>query len=273
MDKGGTGAADAAGARANLDAAASAHSHTESEISDLSHTVDTVLTEAQVETFVTNGPLDGSSFTDVTAAAGDSASGFFPSGQVEEPRIADEITRDAESRSMFLALKRCVIDGWRYGDMGDGTVLDCNTGKFWLKDASCLGTAPWAQALTAVAALAHGSCGLTDGSSAGDWHVPTALELCSAFLGANLQPCPVGAAADSLIDSSLPGGAPRVQNARGTGPWSEGDVFLGITPGYWSSTQKDAAFAWSTSLWGGTIIPGDKTAFISVWAVRGVPPP
>jgi hypothetical protein len=205
------------------------------------------------------------------AESGDSAAGFFSQGHIEEPRIADEIARDVELRSLFLALKRCVIDGWRYSDMSDGTVLDCNTGKLWLKDASCLGTAPWPQALVDVGALASGSCGLTDGSSAGEWRLPTAREICSAFAGMNVQPCPAGAAFDSLIDSSLPDGAPNVQNARGTGPWSEGDAFVGIGPGYWSSTEMDTDHAWATALWGGTIIPGEKVAFLGVWAVRAEP--
>jgi hypothetical protein len=37
----------------------------------------------------------------------------------------------------------CLAVDYRYVDLGDGTVLDCNTGKMWLKDADCLGTGTW----------------------------------------------------------------------------------------------------------------------------------
>jgi hypothetical protein len=70
------------------------------------------------------------------AASGDSATGFFATGQIEEPRIADEIARDAE---VFTAADLCWALTWRYVDLSDGTILDCNTGKQWLKDAGCLG--------------------------------------------------------------------------------------------------------------------------------------
>jgi hypothetical protein len=101
LTSGGTGAPDASGALGNIGAAAAEHLHTESQISDLSHTIDTVLTEGQVEAYVTNGPLDGTSFTNVTAATGDSATAFFATGRIEEPRIADEIARDTEIVAAF----------------------------------------------------------------------------------------------------------------------------------------------------------------------------
>jgi hypothetical protein len=104
LTSGGTGASDAGGALTNLGAAASQHLHTEADITDLVHTQDTVLTEGQVETYVTNGPLDGTSFTNVTAVAGDSATGFFSTGRIEETRISDEIARDDEVIAAFNRL-------------------------------------------------------------------------------------------------------------------------------------------------------------------------
>jgi hypothetical protein len=55
----------------------------------------------------------------------------------------------------------------RYADCGNGTVTDSVTGLTWLKDAACLGSAHWAAANQAAAALASGQCGLTDRSSPG----------------------------------------------------------------------------------------------------------
>ena len=71
----------------------------------------------------------------------------------------------------------CGATGVRYLDPSDGTVFDCNTGLVWLKDASCAtlpgtndaGEAIWTTALLAVQSLEDGKCGLTDGSSQGDW--------------------------------------------------------------------------------------------------------
>ena len=60
----------------------------------------------------------------------------------------------------------------RFTDNGDGTVTDNLTGLIWLKNANCFGQRTWANALSDCNNLASGSCGLTDGSSAGDWSLP-----------------------------------------------------------------------------------------------------
>jgi hypothetical protein len=54
-------------------------------------------------------------------------------------------------------------------------VTDSVTGLIWLKNAGCLGSADWATANQIAAALNDGDCGgvLTDGSSPGDWRLPT----------------------------------------------------------------------------------------------------
>ena len=78
-----------------------------------------------------------------------------------------------------------------YVDCGNGTVTDNRTGLVWLKDANCLSGAPgggavdWFTAMEFVAGLsdqpatsaaaAH-DCGLSDGSSPGEWRLPTAAE-------------------------------------------------------------------------------------------------
>jgi hypothetical protein len=81
-----------------------------------------------------------------------------------------------------------LVPGWtgaRFTDNGDGTVRDNLTGLIWLKDASCselagtdaAGQGSWTTALSAANSLASGTCGLSDGSSAGDWRLPNVNEL------------------------------------------------------------------------------------------------
>jgi hypothetical protein len=66
--------------------------------------------------------------------------------------------------------------GNRFVDLGDGTVRDKSSGLIWLKNANCYGPNSWKNAMDKVAALHTGECGLTDGSSKGDWRLPTKEE-------------------------------------------------------------------------------------------------
>jgi hypothetical protein len=133
----------------------------------------------------------------------------------------------------------------RFTDNGDGTVTDNLTGLIWLKNANCFGSELWADALTDCNNLAHGSCGLTDGSSAGDWRLPNVNEL------------------ESLANAEEPT----------THIWLNGQGFTNVQGShYWSST-KFANFptrAWQIFMpygdiyyWGYTV---DKISF--VWPIR-----
>ena len=66
----------------------------------------------------------------------------------------------------------------RFRENGDGTVTDTLTGLVWLYRADAINL-PWAAALAAVNGLASGQYGLTDGSVAGDWRMPTRNEMLS----------------------------------------------------------------------------------------------
>jgi hypothetical protein len=58
-----------------------------------------------------------------------------------------------------------------------GTVLDTSTGLVWLKNANCFGQLRWSEAMSSAASLKYGMCCLTDGSTAGQWQLPTKVEL------------------------------------------------------------------------------------------------
>jgi len=66
----------------------------------------------------------------------------------------------------------------RFIDNGDGTVTDTSTGLIWLKNANpCSSYKTWAEAGTYCSSLANGIAGLTDGSTAGQWRLPSIQEL------------------------------------------------------------------------------------------------
>ena len=74
-----------------------------------------------------------------------------------------------------------------YVDCGNGTVTDNRTGLVWLANADCLdGIAEWFTAMEFAAGLADlpigagnglaSDCGLSDGSSPGEWRLPSLAE-------------------------------------------------------------------------------------------------
>ena len=65
----------------------------------------------------------------------------------------------------------------RFVDLNDGTMLDTVSSLRWLKNANCYGQQNWATAISSANSLASPSCGLSDGSMTGDWHLPTIDEL------------------------------------------------------------------------------------------------
>ncbi|MFZ4792002.1 MAG: DUF1566 domain-containing protein [Candidatus Competibacteraceae bacterium] len=133
----------------------------------------------------------------------------------------------------------------RFTDNSNGTVTDSMTGLIWLKDANCAVVSPkaWAAALTAVATLASPSCGLSDGSTTGQWRLPSRDEL------------------QSLIDyttrfPALPTGHP----------------FTGVqSNNYWSSTSdaSGTSDAWYVYLHYGNVALYGKANDYYVWPVRG----
>lgn len=133
----------------------------------------------------------------------------------------------------------------RFTSNGDGTVTDNLTGLIWLKNANCFGPEPetWADALSDCSGLADPQCGLSDGSSAGDWRLPNRFEL------------------ESLLDlgqhsSALPSGHP----------------FTEVQPlNYWSATTYaySTGSAWFVNMYYGRVSFGYKSSYsFYVWPVR-----
>lgn len=140
----------------------------------------------------------------------------------------------------------------RFTKHGNGTVTDNLTGLLWLENASCFGTQTWVNALDSANNLASGACGLTDGTSAGQWRLPNVKELLS------------------LIDYHYIN--PALSNTAGTGVWLAGNPFTNVGNLYWSSTSKvlESARAWSVSLGLGSVSGENKARpDLNVWPVRG----
>ncbi len=142
----------------------------------------------------------------------------------------------------------------RFADRGDGTVKDNLTGLIWLEDANCFGEIyNWEEALSDCTGLASGSCGLADGSIAGDWRLPNRRELLSLLHDAYYNPA--------------------LSNASGTGKWTPDDPFKNVQSyDYWSSTTSvsNPPYAWAVSiLSGATDFCNKEIDPAYVWPVRG----
>ncbi|MBF0397944.1 MAG: DUF1566 domain-containing protein [Desulfobacterales bacterium] len=133
----------------------------------------------------------------------------------------------------------------RFTDNGNGTITDNNTGLIWLKNAGCFSsmTQSWTTALSSCNSLANDSCGLTDGSIAGDWRLPSVKELRSLIDYGRYSP-------------ALPSGHP----------------FIGVVSvNYWSSSTvaSNTANAWYVYLNNGEVSNSGKTSALYVWPVKG----
>jgi len=88
---------------------------------------------------------------------------------------------------------------FRFSDNKDGTVTDNLTKLIWLKNTNCYGILDWQSAILAAKNLKDGDCSnnpdliLSDGSSPGDWRLPTMKELCTLIDYSRRDPAlPIG---------------------------------------------------------------------------------
>jgi len=127
--------------------------------------------------------------------------------------------------------------GGRYVDCGNGTVTDTDTGLIWLEDANCaiFGLKSWAETVAAVADLADGQCGLTDGSSPGDWNLPFQPEWKKSVAKAKKKGCSM----------------PTLTNTKGDRCYGDGpSPFINVQNGfYWTAAVYPGApgVAWALS--------------------------
>jgi len=135
----------------------------------------------------------------------------------------------------------------RFTDNGDGTVTDNVTGLIWLRDANCSlfgATLDWFDTLNLnIPQLEDGYCGLTDGSSAGEWRLPNRFELESLLDLENYDP-------------ALPSEHPFT-NVRSSTYWSS-STFAHYTDS-----------AWYVSMSNGYVLSSNKANRSYVWPVRG----
>jgi hypothetical protein len=140
-----------------------------------------------------------------------------PQGECDCPITPEELS---ELYAIIAALEGSID---RFKDMGDGTIRDNETGLIWLRDANCMGTWNWSDAMYKSTRLADGICGLTDMSEHGDWRLPTEEEW-KAF----------------STQYGAPGSymSPALVNTIGHAQWQAGDPFVHVmSRNYWSSTE------------------------------------
>ncbi len=160
---------------------------------------------------------------------------------------------------VFTIVDEYYIPAWtgqRFTDNGNGTVTDNLTTMIWLKNGNCAdlagtnssGKATWETALAAANALANGTCGLTDGSVAGDWRMSNVNELTSLMDLTQSNP-------------ALPNGHPFTAS-------------LSLYPqsSYWTSTSflAGSSFAFTVSSdTGQANVKNKANTLESTWPVRG----
>ena len=165
--------------------------------------------------------------------------------------------------------------GGIYVSCANGTVTDNRTGLIWLANASCFDQLSWQEAMTVVSGLGDlpgpacvgmdpdaCDCGLSDGSSPGEWRLPTMAELEAVIVHA------------SDVDACQP----RVLNDVGNGCWEQGcfgngscsfyDVQAAL---YWTASSCPArpGEAWIGDLFTGLSYPLPSTQVAFIWPVRG----
>ncbi len=146
---------------------------------------------------------------------------------------------------LFMTLCFNSSQAWsldRFVDLNDGTVLDTSSSLRWLKNANCDSEQNWYGAMSSAANLSSPSCGLTDGSIAGDWHLPTIDEL-RIFTDAGYRDDTLNAAGFTNVQAVY----------------------------YWSSSTYaySADYAWIVGMYYGYVYNVNKYDGYYVWPVRG----
>ncbi|MBN2250607.1 MAG: hypothetical protein JW724_00850 [Candidatus Altiarchaeota archaeon] len=159
----------------------------------------------------------------------------------------------------------------RFSVIGDGTVRDNLNGWYWLRDATAIPAATWTDAKAIVASLQDGQYGLSDGSSPGDWQLPSLAEY--ATLADSEYAYDDDASGNCKVVSlppiyqkpweRMPNG-PAVSNGQGDKAWREGDAFLHLDD--FNQYCSDATQNLCEHLWVGSGIMIPWTCAGQPWA-------
>ena len=141
----------------------------------------------------------------------------------------------------------CTISGeYQFCDNLNGTITHSATGLVILSNANCFGRLNWDAANAAATTLASGACGLTDGSSAGEWKLPVSLKIvgndATVVNGGELE-----VLYNAMLTSMVQGG---------------------VHDDYWSGTSEDATNAWYTNTSNGGVRTWPKSDTKYIWPVR-----
>jgi hypothetical protein len=205
------------------------------------------------------GPIGPTGATGQTGAAGPTGPQGTqglpgPAGPTGPTGATGPVGPTGPAGTVTLAAPPCFDNFNRYVNCGNGTVTDTVTGLIWLQNANCFSTKTYSAANQAAAGLAAGQCGLTDGSSAGDWRLPTKAEW------------------EATIARAI-GCTPMLTNDAGTGCLIPGPTsFTGVQSYlYWSSSAHEGnpIFAWFGDLLYGNAGNFNKDYSFFVWPVRG----
>jgi len=92
------------------------------------------------------------------------------SGRAAMQKYEEDQERQRYAPIPRWSLPTRVIPGGPNGTVTDGNLV-------WLQNADCFGRRNWNDAMNSAASLRSGMCGLSDGSEAGQWRLPTLEEL------------------------------------------------------------------------------------------------
>ncbi len=142
----------------------------------------------------------------------------------------------------------------RFTDLENGTVRDNQTGLIWLKNANCFRWKSFDKAMELIDELKSGQCGISDGSIAGDWRLPSVWEWEDLFVKKYRNPA--------------------LSNTKGTGKWKPGDPFDNVQNlYYWTGTMFPDATgrldnAYCVYLYYGAVHSKERNLGLYVWPVR-----
>lgn len=217
-------------------------------------TIDTDLTFSNIKAGTTIFGITGNPAV-VDTSAGNATTGEILLGR--QAWVNGSLATGTRCGGTVLKAGGSFSTGGRWYDNNDGTITDTDTGLIWIKNASNTQRYYAASATTDttwfVYSLQNGTSGLSDGSTNGDWRLPSAKELNSLKTGT-----------EPVSSSSIP-------------TTSFGPIFTHSLSGlyFWSSTNYSTSIfetmVLSIAFDGASSTPrtkADSASTACVWAVR-----